>query len=139
MSDLFEKAARLKLRFATPVGELAAEQLFELPLTSARPNIANLNDIAVAYHHAAKAADEVSFVNPKPKAGNYDALRLDIVKRVIEIKQDENAKKLAAGARRDEIQKLQSLVAEKKDGALAAAPLADLEARLAALLAGSDE
>jgi excisionase family DNA binding protein len=75
---LFEKAARLKLRFASPQGNLSAEDLWDLPLTSVRLNAANLNNIAKAISRQLKAESEEDFVNPKSAANDGLQLALDI-------------------------------------------------------------
>ena len=77
---MFEKAVRLKLRFDSPQGLMSAEDLWDLPLTSSRPNKANLNDIAKEVSRELKASGEEDFVNPTSKADETLQLKLEIVK-----------------------------------------------------------
>jgi hypothetical protein len=133
--DMFEKAARLQLRFVTPSGQLSAEDLFELPLTST--NKTNLNDIAKGLHRQVKAnAEEADFVSPASaaKAANdIVELKLEIVKRVISIKVEERDTAAAAQKRREEKQKLLALIADKKDESLKGKSLEELEKMVADL------
>ena len=86
---MFEKAVRIKLRFATVGGSLNVEDLWDLPLTSTRGR-ANLNDIAKSVSKELRETTEEEFVNPKPKADDGLQLKMDIVKHVIAIRQAEN-------------------------------------------------
>ena len=84
--SIFEKAARTKLRFDTNRGMISAEQLFELPLTSS--DGFDLDSVALAIDDKREATTKsfVAVTNPENKT---EELRLDIVKRVIEIRQEE--------------------------------------------------
>lgn len=120
--DIFEQAARAKLRFPSKVGDLTAEQLWDLPLTS--KNGVDLDTLARAANGGLKELDEGSFVSlkPDPRRAPYE-LRLDILKRIIAVKLDEAKAAEAAVAK-----------AEKKRKILAA-----LESREAADLAGKSK
>lgn len=89
MENIFEKGTRLKLRFASPVGMLMIEGLWDLPLTSTVKGKANLNDIAKEINRKINESKEEDFVSTPKKGVTLDMLRLDIVKRVIEVKLDE--------------------------------------------------
>lgn len=79
---MFEKAARLKLRFESPVGILSVEDLWDLPLLGH----ASLDNIAKSLNEAVKSDSEESFV-VKPSAVNARLqLQFDIVKHVITVK-----------------------------------------------------
>ena len=93
--NIFEKASRLELRFKTPKGLLSAESLWSLPLTSTRGH-ANLDDIARAISQEIKNSELESFVTDSTQANKLEVLRLDIVKRIIEVKIEErDAEKLS--------------------------------------------
>ncbi len=130
MSELFEQAARKKLRFNTSVGVLSTEDLFDLPLTSARG--ASLDKIAVGLH-AELERTQVSFVNDRSAADAQTQLAFDVVKHVIAVKKQEAAEFREASERRAKKQRLLSLIQEKKDAELAGKPLEELEAALAEL------
>lgn len=89
MSDIFEKASRQALRFASTVGELTTEQLWHLPLTS--KNKACLDGIARNIYSELKGLEEVSFVESKPDPRKSTlSLQLDIVKHIIAVRLEEN-------------------------------------------------
>jgi hypothetical protein len=130
---MFEKAARLKLRFVSPQGSLSVEDLWDLPLTSGRANIANLNNIAKDISRQLKAEGEEDFVNPKSGADEVLQLKLDILKHVIQTKQAENEASRAVAERKEKKERLLELIARKQDQALEGKPLEELQAMVAEL------
>jgi hypothetical protein len=130
---MFEKATRMKLRFASPLGGLTVEDLWDLPLTSARTNQANLNNIAKDVSRQLKAEGEEDFVNPKGSADEVLQLKLDILKHVIQVRQAENEAARAAAERKDKKAKLLELIARKQDAQLEGKPLEELQAMVADL------
>jgi hypothetical protein len=131
--EQFEQAARLKLRFDSPQGSLTTEDLWGLPLTTERPNKASLNDIAKGIARQLKAEGEEDFVNPKSGADERLQLMLNIVKRVIEVKQAENAAAKEWADKRDRKAKIVEIMERKQDQALEGKSLDELQAELAAL------
>ncbi len=83
---MFETATRMKLRFATVLGLITTEDLWDLPLTSGK---ANLDDVAKTISKELRETEE-SFVT-KTRADKVLELKLDIVKYVISVKLDEIA------------------------------------------------
>ncbi len=77
---MFEKASRMKLRFATAKGFLTVEDLWDLPLTKGQTN---LDDIAKNLHRTLKEAEEVSFVKTATRKNVEVDLGLQIVKHII--------------------------------------------------------
>lgn len=117
MSEMFEKAARQKLRFSTPVGNIGVEELWELPLT-AGPKQASLDALAIQLDKEQKEAGTTSFVKKQVKGEPITKLKFDIVLRVIEVRQAEAE---IADQKRDNAekkQKLLKLIAEKQDESL---------------------
>lgn len=132
-TNIFEQAARAKLRFETSAGLLSAEDLFDLPLTSAvkKPN---LDDIAKALHKKLRdEGDAVSFVTPAVKSTATDELRFEIVKHVIAVRIAERDAAAEAKARADKKQKLLELIDRKQNQQLEGQTLEELQAQLAAL------
>lgn len=130
---MFEKATRLKLRFTTPQGPLSVEDLWDLPLTSTSAQRANLNAIAKVISRALKAEAEEDFVNPQPKADDTLQLSLDIVKRIIQVRQAENETAANAASRKEQKARLLELIAHKKDRALEEKSVEELTAMVEAL------
>jgi len=128
----FEYAARYKIRFASPRGELSVEHLWDVPLRS-RDDF-NLNTIAKASNKALKDATEESFVESTRTALHVRLeVALDLVKHVIETKinDEELAKKRADN--RVEREKLLAILAEKQTGKLSALTEEELKKRIEAL------
>ena len=130
---LFERAARLKLRFITPQGNLSAEDLWDIPLTTNRTNLANLNDIAKGVSRELKAQGGEEFVNPVSKVDEELQLKLDIVKHVIQVRQAENEAARALSERREKKARLLELIAKKQDQQLEGQSLEELQAMAEAL------
>lgn len=130
--SLFEKASRLKLRFPSVKGPLTAEQLWDLPLTSA--NGPSLDGVAKAANANLKAVTEESFVatSTNPEKTQYE-LQLEIAKHIIAVKQEEAATRLAAADRAEQRERLRQILRDKKDKSLENLTEAELEAKLDAL------
>jgi len=129
MSDIFEKASRAKLRFTSPQGPLSVEDLWDLPLTSDKPNRANLDDIAIALHRELEAKPKVSFVHASANQENsLTQMSFDIVKRVIEVRMAENAAAATARENKAKKQQLLGLISQKENEALGSKSLDELRA-----------
>lgn len=128
MTDLYKKALSRRLRFETSRGQVTVEDLFTLPLTSStgRPN---LNDIAKALYHKLKNDDAVDFVGGSTTESE-SAFALDVVKDVIEFKKAERAAEQARADKAATKQKIMALIDQKKDAALGAASIEELQAQL---------
>ncbi len=114
---MFEQASRQKLRFGSAQGNLSVEDLWDLPLTSARGK-ANLNDVAKEVSRQLKTESEEDFVNPKSGADKLLQLKLDIIKRIISVRQVENEAERSATDRRQQKARILEILAKKKDAAL---------------------
>ena len=126
--NIFERAARAKLRFDSPVGELTAEQLFDLPLT-AKETKPNLDSIARAVNRELKEIVDGSFVEVKPDPRKADLeLRLELLVHVIESKKADKAAAEARAANAQRKQKLLDALAQKDDQALAGMSREDIQA-----------
>jgi hypothetical protein len=127
MDDIFEKAARSKVRFETELGALSVEDLWDLPLTMGEPTrrgrgytvvtLTSLNEIAIALHTRLQAS-AVSFVDPEKPADASLQLRFDIVKHIIDVRVKERDEAKEEKARSERKQKLLAVLARKQDAAL---------------------
>lgn len=97
---MFEVAARKKYRFKATNGMVSVEDLWDLTLT-------HLNSIAVALNKQIREASEDSFLETAKKADVDTVNKLEIVKHVIKVKQDE---KKASEAAKDKAQRKQELM-----------------------------
>lgn len=110
---MFEKASKLGLRFATAMGNLTVEDLWHLPLVGVD---VCLDNIAISLNKEVKDSREESFVVKKSTADVIPTLKLDIVKRVIEVKLEDAekaAKAIDTKARKATI--LSALAAKQND------------------------
>lgn len=131
--EMFAIAARKKLRFDTVKGQITAEDLWDLPLTSdtGRPN---LDDIAKKLHKALKDDKDMSFVTStvaNTAAFNTLKTKFDIVKFVIDVKLEEAEKAKKVRANKEKNQRIMELIAQRADAELAAKPTEELMAMLA--------
>ena len=109
-TNIFELAARNKVRFQSAVGQLTTEQLWDLP-------VPNLKKIAIAYKNAIKGLDDDEFEDDAPSKKERDAyeLQLEILKFVIA---DKKAVADAAKARADkalQVKVLREALANKQN------------------------
>jgi len=125
---MFEKASRLKLRFESVVGMLAAEDLWDLPLTSKKS--ASLNGVAKKVNAFLKESEEESFVVKTSKPNELLQLKLDIVKRVIAVRLEEAEAANKAEERRAKKLRILSLIAKKQDEELGDRSVEDLKKML---------
>ena len=126
--NIFEYAAKNKLRFATERGLLTAEDLFDIKLSNqAGPS---LDKIAISLDEELSKTEK-SFVKKVTPQNIELQIKLDIVKHVISVKQDQEEAKVAAAARATQRRILQEAIAKKKLEAIDNADLASLEAELA--------
>lgn len=130
--DNYKYAVQNKLRFTTNRGDIAAEDLFDLPLTS--KNGFDLDSVAKGVNTRLKAESEESFVTPptNPKKKPLE-VALEIVKDVIATKQEANAAALAQSQRKAQKQKILEALEKKKDESLSQSSIDDLQKQLAEL------
>jgi hypothetical protein len=130
---MYKFAAQKKLTFPSRKGELTVSDLFDLPLKSQTEF--DLDTVAKAINAQLKGASEESFVEEAAADPKKEALSvaLAVVKDVIATKQEENKAARLKLERAAERRKLLDAISAKKDQALTAASLDDLEKKLAAL------
>jgi len=127
--NLFEYAARYKLRFASVRGELSAEQLWDVPLRS--QDGLNLDAVAKAANKAWKTLTEESFVNTEPTPAHERAEKvLEVVKYVIGVKLAEEADAKRRAENKIEREKLLAILAEKQAGKLSELSERELRRRI---------
>lgn len=128
--NIFQQAAQVKLRFTSPRGPLAVEDLYDLPLKTTKNNGMCLNDVAITVHNELKNNAEISFVEEIAPVDAVNQLRMEILKTIIAEKKAENVAKKAAMDKAAKKQKLLALIADKQDEELKGKSLADLTAML---------
>lgn len=130
--NLFEYAARTKLRFPSSRGELTVEQLWDVPLRS--KDDFNLNAVAKLVNNNLKAVSEENFVETT-KTAQHTKLEatFEIVKHIIDVKLAEEADAKNRADKKLEKEKLLKILGEKQDGKLSELSENELKKRIAAL------
>jgi len=127
---MFEKAIRQKFRFESSRGQLTAEDLWDLPLSSVSK--CSLDDVAKTLHRLLKNDDNVSFINPVQSTDETLQLKFDIVKHVISVRLLENEVAAKARTNRENRQKIMSIIEHKENEALSTKSVDELRALLQA-------
>jgi hypothetical protein len=124
------------LRFPSSIGDLTVEALWQLPLL-AKPGSSkvDLDTIARACNAELREIGDVTFVKtdkPDPQVANL-TMKLDVLKRIIEVKEAEKdaAEKAAVNAERK--RKLLAALTAKEEAALVGMSAAEIEAEIAKL------
>jgi hypothetical protein len=132
---MFEKAARLKIRFDTSLGYLSVEDVWDLPLLSraGRGGSVCLDELAKALNRELKASDTDSFVLKRTEPNKELTLKFDIVKHIIKVRLHEE--EMAQNARKAKEHKamIMSIISEKETESLKGKSLEDLRSLLDSL------
>jgi hypothetical protein len=124
MSNIFEQAAKEKVRFGTTKGQLTVENLWDL-------SVDDLDTLAKAVNKRVKEQAEESFIPNKTvsratKESRTLALQLDLLKHVITVKSEEADKAKQTADRRAKLAQLKELAANKSTEALASKSLDEI-------------
>lgn len=134
MSDinLFLIATRESYRYPSARGELTTEDLWDLPLTAR--NGFSLNNVAISINTQLKELTEESFVSVSPDPQRIRlANQLEILKQIIAIRKAEAEEATKAAEKAALRNQIREAIANRKQADLNAAPIEELEARLAEL------
>ena len=125
---VFEKGTRLNVQFNTHKGLLPIQDMWQLPLTK-------LDEIAVKLDEGLQKGGKKSFrKNPKSSAeDSLNQLKLDIILKIIEIRELEAEEQKEANTRAEKKAVLKALIDKKKTESLEGKSLEELEAELAKL------
>lgn len=127
--NIFEYAAKNKLRFTSSVGSLTVEDLYDLPLQSTK-NV-SLDSVAKAANNEIKSSQEESFVTTASPQNTVAQLKLDIVKHIIADRLEERDRARQAAENKQRREKIADIIADKQDDALKNMSLEELQAELA--------
>lgn len=130
---MFQQAARLKLRFITPIGNLTVEDLWDLPLTTTKANKASLDDVARSLHLQLQSNADISFVNTSTMTDPTVKLSFDIVKHIIDVRLAENAAEALKKANKERKQHLLGILVQKENESLSQLSMDELRAAINAL------
>jgi hypothetical protein len=122
---MYKEAARLQLRFVTTKGSLSTEQLWSLNQTELTNCIRNVKKSLKKNDD-----DELSFLDVNTKVDTVEQLRFDILKDVYLTKKAEAEAARNALQAKEHNQKIEFLIAEKKEAGLKDKSIEELEALL---------
>lgn len=122
MSD-YKKASRVKLRFATTKGLLAAENLWDLKLE-------DLNTLAVGLDEKYEASGKKSFLTEKSDKDKNLKLALDIVVDVLTTKIEENKESSESLKTKANNDRILGIIARKTDEELEGKSIEELSKML---------
>lgn len=120
LTNLFEKASKMKLRFSTTKGVLSTEDLWDLSLES-------LDKIAKNLYKQIKESEEISFISEKSSEDTLASMKLEIVKFVITFKMDEAKEKKLRAEKLALKKRIADEIAKKKDNKISEMSIEELE------------
>ena len=127
---MYKKAIILKLRFATLVGLLMLEQLFDLPIGNEkefREDEETLDKLAVRLEEEYKASGKKSYLTKKTAKDKELKLKWDIVVDILNTKLEVQEAESTAKENKEHNQKIDELIAEKKEEELKGKSIKELE------------
>lgn len=108
--NIFEVATREKYRFPYK-GMISVEDLWDLSLTA-------LDSIYKALNKEVKQSQEESLLETKSKADVTLANKIEIIKHIVSVKQQEAANRLLEKERKEKKQRIMEIMAKRDDEAL---------------------
>lgn len=122
VENIFEYATRNKVRFPFK-GMISVEDLWDLPLP-------NLDSIYKTLNKQVKQSEEESLLNTKSNVDTELEVQIAIVKHIVSVKLAEQEAREKARTKREQKQKIMSIIAAKKDEALQNSSIDDLQKML---------
>lgn len=114
--NIFEVASRNAFRFNSDRGALTVEDLWKLPLSG---KTLSLDSVAKGINRQLKAEEEDSFVTPKKDTATQElSTKLEILKHIIAVRQEENSRRIQEVERAERVRKLTEVLESKREDAL---------------------
>lgn len=107
---MFEVAVRTKMRFPFR-GLVSVEDLWDL-------NVRDLDSIFKSLNSQLKQTKEESLLDMKTKQDEELELKIEIVKYIVKVKQEEENARLLAKAKKEQKQKIMEILSAKQDADL---------------------
>lgn len=124
-TNIFEVATRRKYRFPYK-GNISVEDIWDLPVTA-------LDSIFKALNVKAKQAQEESLLKSKTKEDEETAIKIQIIRYIVGVKQTEAAAREKAKKNKEMKQRLLEIKATREDKRLEGLSDADLDKMIAEL------
>lgn len=126
--NIFEYATRNKIRFSTERGNLTVEDLWDLPLTSTRG--LSLDQIGRDLRKVIREHEEESLVEVYNPIEHEMTIMFNIVKHIIDTKQQENINRKNKAEKDLKIKKLEEILARKTEDSLNELSIDDIQAEI---------
>ena len=120
--NIFEYAVRNKVRFPFK-GMISVEDLWDLSLT-------NLDSIYKTLNKQVKQKEEESLLNVKANVDTELEVQIEIIKHIVSVKLTEKEARESELAKKEQKQKIMSIIAAKEDEALRNSSVEDLKSML---------
>lgn len=117
--NIFEKGTRLNVRFEHK-GSIGLEELWDLSLES-------LDSIYKKLVASVKSSKEEGLLNTRKAEDTVTDLKIEIVKRVFEVKKEEDAKRRLLAKKREEKEFLKSVLEQKQNKAIMDMPMEKIQ------------
>lgn len=124
-TNIFEVATRCKYRFPYK-GSISIEDMWDLPLAA-------LDSVFKTLNAKAKQAQEESLLESKTKEDEETAIKIQIVRHIVGVKQAESTAKEKAKENKEMKQRLLEIKASREDKRLEGLSDADLDKMIAEL------
>ena len=124
-TNIFEVAIREKFRFEFK-GLISVEDLFDL-------NVRDLDSVFKVLNSQLKQVNEESLLDVKTKQDEELDMKIEIVKYIVKVKQEENNLRLKAKEQKEKKQKIMEILATKQESNLQNMSEAELTKMLAEL------
>jgi hypothetical protein len=125
IDNMFELASRSKVRFPYK-GLISVEDLWDLPVEA-------LDSIYKTLNAKVKQSNEESLLSKPTKQDSELTMQIEIVKRIVAVKQEEAAARLKAKEQREKKQRLMEILANKQDAELQNKSTEEIQKMLAEL------
>lgn len=122
--ELFAKVTQKGLTFKTVKGTVSVQDLWQMPLTS--KNGFDLDTVSREVLRKVRETQEDSLVS-QVKTDTDEGLRLEVLKYIIEFKQDEIQRKEEAKVAESHNSRIDELIQRKKEEQLASMSIEELE------------
>lgn len=122
---MFEVAVRSKMRFPFK-GVVSVEDLWDL-------SVKDLDSVFKTLNSQVKQAKEESLLDTKSKEDEVLDFQIEIVKYIVKVKQEEEVARLNARVKREQKQKIMSILSVKQDEDLQNKSAEELQAMLESL------
>ena len=120
--NIFEMAVKMKFRFPYK-GSISVEDLYDL-------NVRDLDTIFKSLNSQLRQIKEESLLETKSMEDQILDVKIQIVKYIFNLKQEEEAKRIKAKENKEKRQKLMEILANKEDQDLLNKPKEDIQKML---------